>query len=101
MKWTELDFGRYRGKTLPQVLFTDPDWFLWAVEEGAFRSKPGLAEEAELRARCAQPTASETACRTSAQGQRLAGRAPLPSSTMTTGFSSFTGSGPRREPGAT
>jgi len=54
MKWTELDFGRYQGKTLPQVLFTDPDWFFWAVEEGAFRSKPGLVEEAELLARRAK-----------------------------------------------
>jgi hypothetical protein len=36
MPWTPLDFGRYKGKTLPQVLFTDPDYFFWARENSVF-----------------------------------------------------------------
>lgn len=30
MKWTPLIFGKHQGKTLPQVLLHDPDWFFWA-----------------------------------------------------------------------
>lgn len=45
MNWTLMDFGRYRGKTLPEVVFRDPDWFFWAWEEGVFRG-PLVAEAA-------------------------------------------------------
>jgi hypothetical protein len=45
MEWTTLNFGKHNGKTLPQVMFADPDWFFWAYEEGVFRGS--LAEEAE------------------------------------------------------
>ena len=37
MNWSPLRFGRHRGKTLPQVLFSDPDWFFWAYETDAFQ----------------------------------------------------------------
>ena len=37
--WTPLKFGKHRGLTLPQVLFTDPDYFFWAYNEGVFRGK--------------------------------------------------------------
>src|SRR5438876_986407 len=37
MAWTELKFGKHKGKTLPQVLFSDPDWFFWASEQQTFR----------------------------------------------------------------
>jgi hypothetical protein len=40
-RWTALDFGKHIGKTLPQVLFTDPDWFFWAFEEDAFAYQNG------------------------------------------------------------
>src|SRR5689334_13882711 len=40
MKWTPLDFGKHRGKTLPQVIFGDPDWFFWAWESGVFDERP-------------------------------------------------------------
>lgn len=36
--WLEVSFGKYRGKTLPQIVFTDPDWFFWACEQNAFKS---------------------------------------------------------------
>jgi len=36
MRWSTLKSGKYEGKTLPQVLFKDPDYFFWAIEEGVF-----------------------------------------------------------------
>lgn len=52
--WDVLDFGKYRGKgkTLPQIVFEDPDWFFWALEEGAF--KGDLATQAQDVGRKAQ-----------------------------------------------
>ena len=29
MNWTKLEFGKHRGRTLPQVMFSDADWFFW------------------------------------------------------------------------
>jgi hypothetical protein len=50
MSWSELTFGKHKGKSLPQVIFTDPDWFFWAVEEGIFKGKGRLeAEAADLK----------------------------------------------------
>jgi hypothetical protein len=47
MSWTILNFGKYKGKTLPQVLFSDPDWFFWAIEDGILKDRgPVLHEEA-------------------------------------------------------
>jgi len=45
MRWTPLNFGRHEGKTLPQVLFVDPDWFFWAYENGILTKV--LPEESE------------------------------------------------------
>jgi hypothetical protein len=52
--WTDVNFGKWAGKrkTLPQVLVADPDWFFWAVSEGAF--KGALAGQAETLARRAK-----------------------------------------------
>lgn len=52
--WSEVNFGKWtgKGKTLPQVLVADPDWFFWAVSEGAF--KGALAKEAATLARRAR-----------------------------------------------
>jgi hypothetical protein len=30
--WTKLHFGKHAGKTLPQTILTDPNWFFWAVD---------------------------------------------------------------------
>ena len=47
MSWTEIYWScRYKGKTLPQVLFSDPDWFFFMVERGNFNNKGVLADEA-------------------------------------------------------
>ncbi len=34
--WTKLGFGKYKGKTLPRIVFMDPDYFFWAHEEKMF-----------------------------------------------------------------
>lgn len=44
MSWTILTFGKHEGKTLPQVIFSDPDWFFWAIDKEIF--KGSLASEA-------------------------------------------------------
>jgi hypothetical protein len=43
--WTPLPFGKHKGKTLPQVICSDPSWFLWAVDKDIFYSP--LAFEAD------------------------------------------------------
>jgi hypothetical protein len=53
MKWTPLTFGRHKGKTLPQVVFTDPDWFFWCIEQGFVKGElQAQAEEIYRRATC-------------------------------------------------
>jgi len=46
--WTEVNFGKWtgKGKTLPQIVFIDPDWFFWAIESNAFKKFPLLAQQA-------------------------------------------------------
>ena len=43
MNWTTIGFGKHKGKTLPEVIFDDADWFFWAYEEDIF--KGALARE--------------------------------------------------------
>ena len=43
--WSPLPFGRYEGKTLPQVVLRDADWFFWALGKQIFRHN--LAEESQ------------------------------------------------------
>lgn len=45
MSWTNLNFGKHKGKTLPQVLFADPDWFFWACDDGVL-DRHGYKNEA-------------------------------------------------------
>lgn len=47
MTWSTVNFGKYKGKTLPQIFFCDPDWFFWAVENDIFKDKMALKSEAE------------------------------------------------------
>jgi hypothetical protein len=47
MSWTVVKFGKHAGKTIPQILFTDPDWFFWFMKQGTFRSRY-LQEEADV-----------------------------------------------------
>jgi hypothetical protein len=39
--WSEIEFGRYTGCTLPELLFVDPDYFFWVYEQGVFNGMCG------------------------------------------------------------
>ena len=47
-KWTEVKFSKYKGKTLPQIVLMDPDWFFWAIEKGVFKTGALKAEAKEI-----------------------------------------------------
>ena len=36
--WTIILFGKYEGKTLPQIVLRDPDWFFWEKHETLFQT---------------------------------------------------------------
>ncbi|MEE4605946.1 MAG: hypothetical protein V2J65_32015 [Desulfobacteraceae bacterium] len=38
MEWSTVEFGKYSGKSLPQIMFTDADWFFNGYEKGYFRN---------------------------------------------------------------
>lgn len=46
MPWSIVGFSRHKGKTLPQIIFSDPDWFFWAFEKEVFKNKGSLDTEA-------------------------------------------------------
>ncbi len=52
MTWSELKFSKHKGKTLPQVVLSDPDWFFWAIETKIFEGT--IAREAECIAKKAK-----------------------------------------------
>jgi hypothetical protein len=31
MDWSVVPFGKYKGKTFPQIIVQDPDWFFWML----------------------------------------------------------------------
>jgi hypothetical protein len=33
MRWSIVPFGKYRGKTLPEIILQDPDWFFWMLSK--------------------------------------------------------------------
>ena len=45
MLWSDLTFGKYKGKSLPQVILHDPDYFFWGCEKGIF-DRDGFLEQA-------------------------------------------------------
>jgi len=38
MVFTSISFGKHKDKTLPQIVFSDLDYFIWAVNEDVFKS---------------------------------------------------------------
>ena len=44
MEWSTMGFGKYSGKSLPQIIFKDADWFFNGYEKGYFKGV--LAQEA-------------------------------------------------------
>ena len=52
MEWTEIYFKKYAGKTLPQIIFRDADWFFHKYENGDFKNHHAIeARELYRRAR--------------------------------------------------
>jgi hypothetical protein len=52
MQWKALKFGKHSGKTIPQILFTDPAYFYWAMENDVFYGRLKVqADLADLRSR--------------------------------------------------
>ena len=47
MVWTKLGFGKHKGRTFPQIIFCDPDWFFWAMENEIFEEPYGRRYLAE------------------------------------------------------
>lgn len=49
MPWSIITSGKYSGKglTLPQILFRDPDWFFWCIENTVFYGRIAV-EAADL-----------------------------------------------------
>ncbi len=41
--WTRLRFGKHKGKTLLQVIFTDPSYFFWFFDEWVREAAPILS----------------------------------------------------------
>jgi len=50
MSWSVMPFGRYKGKTLPEILMRDLDWFFWMAPKLYGK----LADEAQDLARKAR-----------------------------------------------
>jgi hypothetical protein len=46
MDWTTIRFGKYRGKSLPEIIFDDADYFFFLYENKFFHYD--LAKEAEV-----------------------------------------------------
>jgi hypothetical protein len=53
MKWSTLTFGKHKGKTLPQLMFIDPDWFYHGLEKGYFKGSLFLQAKEIHRKSCA------------------------------------------------
>src|SRR5215469_13442206 len=47
--WRLMPFGKYAGRTLPQLLFKDPDYFFWLLQKGDL--KGALAMQAKQLAK--------------------------------------------------
>ena len=47
--WSKLYFEKHVGRSLPQILFSDPDYFFWGIEKKIFKDR--LAMEADKLAR--------------------------------------------------
>jgi hypothetical protein len=50
MHWSAVPFGRYKGKTFPEIIVRDADWFFWVLP----KLYGTLAEEAQELARRAR-----------------------------------------------
>jgi hypothetical protein len=46
--WSVLNFGKHSGKSLPEILLNDPDWFFWAIDEEVLAKTATKAEARDL-----------------------------------------------------
>ncbi len=51
MIFTPLNFGKYKNKTLPQIIFSDLDYFIWAFHGDVFKSTTHKKEAAYIHQR--------------------------------------------------
>jgi hypothetical protein len=51
VSWLEVKFGKHKGKTLPQIVLGDPDWFFWAHEKDAFKDATLKKQAKEIYAK--------------------------------------------------
>lgn len=47
MPWFDLNFGKHSGRSLPEVIFKDADWFFWAGNAGVFNNRGAFLEQAQ------------------------------------------------------
>jgi hypothetical protein len=43
-----LNFGKHKGKSLPEILLHDPDWFFWAMENHVLKKWGPAAQARDL-----------------------------------------------------
>lgn len=43
--WLPIHVGKHSGKTIPQIVLADPDYFFWAIDEGVFDNKSAAIQE--------------------------------------------------------
>ena len=36
--WLDLRFTKYKGRSLPEIIFLDPNWFFWSCEQKIFKA---------------------------------------------------------------
>jgi hypothetical protein len=54
MRWSVMPFGKYQGKSLPEILIHDPDWFFWVLPK-LYGKLGEEAQELARRARAIKP----------------------------------------------
>jgi hypothetical protein len=54
MHWSMVPFGKYMGKTFPEIIVRDPDWFFWALPK-LYGKLGEEAQELARRARAIKP----------------------------------------------
>ena len=54
MHWSVVPFGKYKGKTFPEIIVRDPDWFFWALPK-LYGKLAHEAQELARRARAIKP----------------------------------------------
>ena len=50
MSWSTMPFGKYEGKTLPEIILIDLDWFYWALPK-LYGKLEAEAQELALKVR--------------------------------------------------